>query len=277
MLEAVEINDASDSKLLVKLPMTETDSSVPYYIKDIEGLGPVKADIHTNAYAAWDGEVYHGSRVGMRNIVMTVGYRPDYVGGQSVESLRRILYSHLHPKAEVTLRLRGGYHLSETLKAKAFVESHEPAIFSKEPEVQISFICPDPHFSSVNEIYSQGDSDTPIDVAHLGTADTGFRLEVFGNPNVEYIFIGNGVDTILRWRGSMTWDQSLHISTERGNKYARLISRGSPRVTLNVLDGITQGGLSMTLGANKSRLTVLSAPKQTMIYTLRTTPKWVGF
>ena len=58
-------------------------SDDPIHIRDITGLGPVKAEIATTPFATSDGELFQGSTVGKRNIVMTLGFNPDWEGDQS--------------------------------------------------------------------------------------------------------------------------------------------------------------------------------------------------
>ncbi len=72
-------------------------------IRNIEGLGPVKASVNTSPFGSVDGESYTGSNVGKRNIVMTLGLNPNW-RDQSMASLRQLLYAYFMPKQFVKLR-----------------------------------------------------------------------------------------------------------------------------------------------------------------------------
>ena len=44
------------------------------FISQIEGLGPPKATVNTSDMATNDGSLFNSSRVGQRNIVLTLGF-----------------------------------------------------------------------------------------------------------------------------------------------------------------------------------------------------------
>jgi Phage tail protein RIFT-related domain len=154
-------------------------SDDPIHIRDIQGLGPVKAEIATTPFATSDGELFQGSSVGKRNIVMTMGFNPDWDGDQTVSNLRQRLYGYLLPKALTKLRF-----FTENLPVvdiEGYVESLEPNIFAQDPEIQCSVICPRPDFIDpdaviVNGVVDDGTIENVID--YIGTVPTGFELRV---------------------------------------------------------------------------------------------------
>lgn len=153
-------------------------SDDPVQIRDIQGLGPVTAEIATTPFATSDGELYQGSSVGKRNIVLTLGLNPDWQD-QTVSSLRQLLYAYLLPKAWVKLRFFSDY--LPTVDIEGYVESLEPNIFSQDPEIQCSIICPRPDFIEpdaviINGLVDDGTIEQVID--YIGTVPTGFELRV---------------------------------------------------------------------------------------------------
>ena len=143
MLTMVEvINDRGEN---LALPIEDDASS--YMVKDIDGLDPVKATITSSKFALLPGEQYQASRRGMRNILLKLGYQPDYAL-TSVSELRKKLYNFLMPETEVTLAFYIDGSRYATIKGR--VETFETALFSRDPEVNSSILCFDPDFQDVN-------------------------------------------------------------------------------------------------------------------------------
>lgn len=151
----------------------------PIHVKNIDGLGPVTANITTTPYATSRGELYQDSSIGKRNIVLTLGYNPNWGGQQTIGSLRQILYRYFSPKQWCKLRF-----FSDDLPVvdiEGYCESFDPSIFSQDPEVQISIICPNPDFveadaSLITGIVDDGTTETVFN--YIGSTDTGFELRV---------------------------------------------------------------------------------------------------
>lgn len=151
----------------------------PVQIKNIDGLGPVKSSIITTPYATGRGELYQGSTTGKRNIVLTLGYNPSWEGEQTISSLRQLLYRYLMPEQWTKLRF-----FSDELPRvdiEGYVESFEPNIFSQDPEVQVSIICPKPDFIEAEATILTGVVDNgAIEKVfeYIGTVATGYELKI---------------------------------------------------------------------------------------------------
>lgn len=160
----------------------------PVQVRNIDGLGPVKADILSTPFATGDGELFQGSTVGKRNIVMTLGLNPDWQE-QTMSSLRHQLYRYLLPKAWTKLRFFSDD--MPTVDIEGYVESFEPNIFSQDPEIQISVICPKPDFIEADAIVYNGltdDGTNVLEFEYEGTVETGFEVRIDQTPaNVSYI------------------------------------------------------------------------------------------
>lgn len=114
-------------------------------ITNIEGLGPVQANINTMEMATVDGAIFSSSRQGTRNIVFTF----KLLMNPTVEDVRLKIYKYFPIKKLVTLRFKTDRRITET---SGYVESITPDIFQKEETCQVSIICMDPNF------YASGDT-----------------------------------------------------------------------------------------------------------------------
>lgn len=118
----------------------------PIQTRDILGLEPTKAEI-TMAPSNKDGDLFQNARLGKRNIVFKLGLDPNWVD-QTMSSLRRMLYDHFPPKTWRTLQFFSDD--IPTVEIGGYIESFEPNMFSQDPEIQISVICPKPMFVTLD-------------------------------------------------------------------------------------------------------------------------------
>jgi hypothetical protein len=145
-------------------------------IRGIDGLGPVKADTSTTAFAVYRGEFFQGIHTGKRNIVLTLGFNAG-VSADSPSALREILYQWFMPENNVELRFVTDER--PLVFIYGLVESFEPNIFSQDPEMQISILCPNPDFIAVDGTTIEGvtgSGATTIDYA--GSISSGFDLHI---------------------------------------------------------------------------------------------------
>ena len=161
-------------------------SDDPVHVRDIQGLGPVKADFTSTALASGRGEQLQGSSTGKRNIVLTLGLKPDWEN-QTMATLRQLLYAYLMPEQWCKLRFFTDY--LPTVDIEGYVESFEPNIFSEDPEVQISVLCHKPDFIEADATIIEGavdDGSLEVEFEYIGTIATGFEVRVqrtVGNPS----------------------------------------------------------------------------------------------
>lgn len=135
MLKSVRIkNDRGDILELV--------GSEKYSLTNITGLNPVAAVINTTSNGVHDGSRYNFSKLGTRNIVITVSLE------EPVEENRMDLYRIIRPKRDVTFYLENG---RRNVYIPGYVETCELNPFSQKTEVQISIICPKPYFHDIEQ------------------------------------------------------------------------------------------------------------------------------
>lgn len=152
-----------------------TDPSDGYLVTDITGLEPGKATMVSTTFANAPGAQYQTSRREVRNIVFTVGLRPGR--GNTVDSLRKNLYSYLMPQSKITLTFWTTE--LEPVKIDGVVESFEYTRFTKSPQATISILCYDPDFLALSSNTSTtvvGGSGTTIN--YQGTVNTGLITKV---------------------------------------------------------------------------------------------------
>lgn len=151
----------------------------PIHVRSIDGLGPVKAEHTSTAFVSGRGELYQGSNVGKRNILINLGFNPDWPGGHTMSTLRQKLYRYLMPQAWTKMRFFSDY--LPTVDIEGIVESFEPNIFSQDPEVQVSVLCYKPDFIEPDATIYTGvvdDGTIELEFEYAGTVPTGFELRI---------------------------------------------------------------------------------------------------
>lgn len=275
MLTKVEV--LTEQGVLLTLPLQ--DITQGYSVQDIDGLDPVKATIVSSAFAQMDGEQYQSSRREKRNIILTLGYEPDYAVG-TVQDLRKKLYSFFMPKQRVLLRF---FQTGEPmLQIYGRVESLVSPKFAKEPQAVISMLCFDPDFYNPTPTVLAGNTtSSTVEQQHTydGSVETGilFKLLVNRNDVTEFSIYHRPPDDSLRQLdfSVATPFQSgdiLSISTIPGNKYATLTRGG---VDTSLLYGISpqSNWISFFPGTNKYRIFAGGAG---IPFTIEYTPKFGG-
>jgi hypothetical protein len=172
MLNKVEIRNSRGNLLVLPLE----NISGGYSLQDIQGLGPVKATLVSTSFAQLDGAHYQSSRRETRNIVIRLGFEPDYTT-TSIQTLRRNLYNFFMTKSEINLEFFMDDGLVVDILGR--VESCEPAIFSQDPAVDISIVCFDPDFYDPLPVLVSGNTTsafTEIHYPYIGTIETGIRF-----------------------------------------------------------------------------------------------------
>lgn len=193
MINRIEISSIYSNAPDLPLSSLFVPNNDPVQIRNVEGLGPVKADISATPFATGRGELYQGSSTGKRNIVLTLGLNPNWVN-QTMASLRQLLYRYFMVENWATLRFFTDDH--PVTHITGIVESFEPNMFSQDPEMQISILCPKPDFVDVDTTLVRGlvDAGTEVSIDYDGTSPTGFELRILTTPGFPS---ANGDFTVL--------------------------------------------------------------------------------
>ena len=256
MLEKVEV--LTEQGVLLTLPLQ--DISQGYSVQNVDGLDPVKAIIVSSTFGQMDGEQYQSARREKRNIILTLGYEPDYVSG-TMQDLRKKLYAFFMPKSRVLLRF---FQTGEpVVQIYGRVESFDSPKFVKEPLAVISIINFDPDFYNPTPVLLTGNT-TPstIETTHSypGSVETGilFRLMVNRANLTEFTIYHRPPDDTLRSLDFATATplqigDVISISTIPGNKFVTLTRGG---VDTSFLFGVSpqSNWISLFPGDNKLRI-----------------------
>lgn len=236
MLTQVEVRNAAGTLLTLVLD----DVSDGYVLKDVDGLDPVKATITSSTFAGLDGVQFQNARRESRNIIIKLGFEPDYVT-TSVRDLRNALYDWFMTKSPVNLRFYDSD--GPTVDIDGWVESYEAPLFVKEPGGDISIICEDPDFVELTSVTGSGNTvsdTTEFLVNYAGTAETGIKFTLNLNRSLsEFTIYHRTPDNQVRqidFDGSLINLDTLAIDTNIGQKGATLTRSG---VQSSVLYGIS--------------------------------------
>ena len=236
------------------------------FVKSIKGLGPSKGIINTTEVSTNDGSIYNSARTTQRNIVMQLGF----LWNDLIEDSRHLTYKYFPVKKKLTL-------IFDTDRRQCmitgYVESNEPDIFSKNSGCQISIICPDPLFYSLDgdstnttvfngiepvfefafenegmyDTIEFGDIQTKTEnvVTYDGDNEVGIRITIFALGPATNITIYNPItremmkiDTskieAITGKGLVARDE-ITICTVKGNKGVTLLRDGKAINILNCL------------------------------------------
>ncbi|WP_281714757.1 phage distal tail protein [Blautia hydrogenotrophica] len=239
-------------------------------ITDITGIGPGKADINVTELTSSDGSLHNSSRLGTRNIVMTLRFMfaPD------IETVRQKTYRFFPIKKELTLTFETD---NRSCYITGYVESNEPVIFEENEYTQISIVCPDPYFYSLradstvfsgvvsmfefpfsNEVQNNEETErflimsdlqfeTEQTVYYSGESEIGMTIRIRAIGTVENLTIFNtrtrefiklDTDKLQQITGSVIIaGDEITICTVKGKKSIRLLRDG---VTTNILNCMTK-------------------------------------
>lgn len=181
-----------ENKLGHKLELTNNENK--FQILKIDGLTPPKAQIFTNSISDLPGQMFKSSKLEMRNIVLTIKLNGD------VEKNRIELYSYFAPSKWCKL-----YFKNETRSVyiDGYVETMEADLFVINETVQVSIVCPNPFFKSVDMVTS-----------NLSFVSSGFEFP-FAIPSygIEFSTILDNTVSVLVNGGDVEAGIIIEIST----------------------------------------------------------------
>lgn len=232
-----------------------------FEVRNIDGLGAVKADVNTTQMGSINKETFSGSSSGKRNIVLTLGLDPDW-DNWTVSRLRRLLDQYFMPHFQTRLVFESMEF--SPVEIFGYIESNEPNMFTKDPEQQVSIICPDPDFTSVDlmvmEGYTSGDA---VDIDYAGNIATGFNLRVnkvaaTPDPTWTNVLVGDPTTAKFWVDEGATDAHYLEINTVPGEKYVDTVVVPGD-VHTKRLDKLTDDSKWPLLGPGTTRFEVNSS------------------
>jgi hypothetical protein len=273
MLTAIDVTNPSGDTL--QFPVQDPQGG--YIVREVTGLDPVNASLITSTLAQVDGAQMQNSRRDVRNITMKLGLKPNYTI-DTVQSLKSALYDYLMPKANVNL----GFYIDGSLYVitSGQVETFENAMFSANPEVDISIICYDPDLYAPASVtvsdHTQSDNITTKTVQYNGTSEAGIIYNLHVNRNLSSFSLTNtnpdNVNQKVEFTGSFIPGDEIVLNTIKGQKAVTLTRAG---ITTSILYFMSSSPIwpSLKKGAN---LIGAFAPGIGISYDLIYTPKFGG-
>ena len=145
MIKSITATNYLGESIKMELARPEKSGFIVY---SISGLGPGKANINTTEVSTDDGGLFNSARIPSRNIVLGL----IFMWTDSIEEARHRSYKYFPLKKKVKLLIETDTRIAEI---EGYVDSNEPNIFSKMQGSDISIICPNPYFYSVEDDHSE--------------------------------------------------------------------------------------------------------------------------
>lgn len=273
MLTNLEVYSAYSSSPDLPLALGGRPDGDLIHIRNIDGLGPVKANINTKPYGSLDGEFYTGGNIGSRNIVLTLGFNPDW-NDETVSSLRQKIYGYFMPNLPVALRFFSDE--LPTMEIVGYTETCEPNIFAQDPEMTISVICPLPDFVAVGATEVVGSAvsgATWSDFSLLSNVPTSMLVELSrasgtydGLVTIEHKTLAVPTHK-FEFSGAVSPGINLRLNTGRGIKAAEnyVVASGE---RINLLNSMSADSEWLTLEPGVNELRVLTESATPMPFKL---------
>lgn len=230
MITKIELSNPQAATPGLSLSSSILPHEDPVQIFDVEGLGPVNAEISSTPFATGRGDFYQGSSTGKRNIVLTLGLNPEWEN-QTISSLRKILYAYLMPEQWVRLRFFSDDY--PPVQITGIVESFTPNMFSKDPETQVSILCPKPDFVAVDASLHSGIVSEDLIIDYGGSVPTGFELRLKNSPTLA-AYTGDIV-VVNNTPGRTQTLRALYITVDSGRSFMVNTVRSSRKIQ-NIYD-----------------------------------------
>lgn len=264
MIKQVTITNYHGDSVVYKIEGVDVYNNNGLLITEIDGLGPVKADINFTKLATYDGQMYNSAQLEGRNIKI----KALFLEAKTIEEARLSSYKFFPIKRRITFDI-----LTDNRKAyvSGYVESNEPDIFSDSCEMDISVECESSFFYDANGINEQMfsnvnplfefvyENSSPTEkltemgeiinrrqclVTYAGDADTGFEMifHAIGEVrNITMYHIDSGesirLDTnkLLAKTGKAFDDgDDIIVTTTPGQKSIKLLRNGEYTNMLNI-------------------------------------------
>lgn len=271
MLTKVEVTNMQGQTLV--LPMQEPSEGI--YLKEIDGLDPVKAILVSSSVSTVDGEQYQSARRGPRDLTIKLGMELGY--GLDIRGIRNRLYSYFMTKTNA--RLRFFIEGIDPVDIYGRIEDFDAALFTEDPGANILLRCFEPDFfdPTPNVINASTVQDTTeYAVVYDGSVETGIQLAMTLNRAQTSLDIihraPDGVIRTLEFEAPLISADQLIISTVSGSKFARRIRAGAES---SLLYGISPYSNWINLFPGTNYLRVVS-DGAAIPYTITYTTKYGG-
>lgn len=254
-----------------QLELTHNDA---YVISSIEGLDPPDAVINTTRNTNTDGSVFNSSYVDNRQIIITLAINSPAEGN------RIELYKYFKNKYPVRIYYKNGHR---DVYIDGYCKNMQIEFFNIKQIAQITIICPEPFFKSVNEEvsefsvtqsvfefpfsvedppaeieFSRIEYDSEKDVTNSGDVETGMIIRLRAKGSVNYPGVVNTeTGEFFKLNLPMNIGDEIYINTKVGEK---TVTYTHDSVTSTIVNSIVSGSTWLTLrpGSNLFMTTATS-------------------
>lgn len=238
-----------------------------YTVYKVDGLTPPAATVNSSANTTIDGSTINSVRVENRNIVIYLTIEGE------VEKNRINLYKYFPLKKNVTIYYKND---SRDVYTNGVVDTIECDLFANKQVAQISIICPNPYFKSVENNITEFSTinsafEFPFDideggmvfsditpparktVINEGDIETGVIINLFASGNVSMPIIYDVIkQTFIALDVDMVNGDKIEINTNVGEKKITLTRDG---VTTKILGNMRPNSTWFTLEAGDNVFT----------------------
>lgn len=221
-----------------QLRLTQNEN---YDVIDVAGTNPPTAAINTVDIAGVDGSRFNSSRIEQRNIVITLNIKPP------IEINRIALYRYFQVKRYIKIYYKNEHR---DVYTEGYVESFENNPWTQLQQPQISIICPDPFWKSVDEVTAKFSNTTalfefPFSISNegvefsrieklataylnVGEVASGGIIEFYAGSNqiLNPIFYNRSTNEFFGLNFDMQAGDKIVINTQTGEKSVTLVRNG---------------------------------------------------
>lgn len=275
MIKKVTITNYLGESVDYKIEGVDVNSNNGLLITEIEGLGPVKANLKSTELATADGRIINSKTLEGRDLTI----HALFTWCNTIEEARLSSYKFFPIGTPVTFQIETDNRLAETI---GYVETNEPDIFSEESGCEIGIACESPYFLATDGVketlfsavvplfefnYHDGlpDNDNEYEneghdpetifgeiihkkestVYYEGDVETGCTMEIYAIGEVRMVRIYNiltrermiiDTDKLATLTGSgLNRGDRITICTIPGKKSMTLLRNGETTNILNIL------------------------------------------
>ena len=252
MIKKVTVERTDGKGSVLTLPFNQSQV-YRYILKNISGLGPVKAELNTSKIATKDGIIYNSQRIDARNLIFDIILRKEK--DSTIESSRQSLYRYFPRNVSLKFTF---FTDNMTVYCTGYVESNEPTMFDEKSIQSISIICPNPYFYditsstiSLNGILKSFEfpfenklNAQTIEFGVIARNSTG-NIYYTGSQSI-------GVEIIISFGGDVSGLQIYNANTREKMEFNNFIFRNKQELHINsqrgeksitLLDGVTATNL----------------------------------
>lgn len=161
---------------VIDFKLTNPSPTDPYVIKNIDGLGPTDIDVTISNALQTEG-FYRHSMPHNRELIFRVKLNPNYDVDKTISDLRTGMYGLMEGDVSGGVSIQFMEGNVRVALATAYVKRFEVLVFTKDPEVQITFACTGAHFVAPDYITLTSTINT-IKTVTPGTARVPMVLKV---------------------------------------------------------------------------------------------------